>query len=442
MAKGIPKILTSLYWKLRRWLYRPQQRVKRAVIVPLAFIWRRLLFRTTFIAITGSTGKTTTKEFLADILEQKYSVMRTPGNWNHRRFLGPEMTILKARPWHKFVVMELGIERPGDMSSAASFVKPDIALMLDVKLCHTNVFKTLEAIAEEKSQLLKYVGRSGCVILNQDNEYIVKMPVKPGIKVLRFGQSQLADFKVVQLSSRWPERLQLQFVVDGQQHRVSTQLVGTHWMPTIMSSIATAVDCGVPLEQVLNTVGKIDVFWARLQPISLPAYHGATVLRDDWNGSIDTFEPALKVLADANADRKIVVFSDYSDSKKKLRRRANHLGKLSAEHADIAIFVGDYCEPSRKAAIEAGLDEACVHAFFDVESATAYLKTLLQRGDLVLIKGQANHHLSRIYLGLLDDVQCSLNSCSRQILCDVCPKLGFSWRADLKSYMAAPDSRV
>ena len=442
MAKGIPKVLTSCYWKLRGKYQKLYWRVRKPIIIAVAFIWRRLLFRTTFIAITGSTGKTTTKEFLADILEQKYSVMRTPGNWNHRKFLGPEMTILKARPWHKFVVMEMGIEVPGDMASVANFVKPDIALMLDVKLCHTNVFKNLEAIAEEKSQLLKHVKKSGCAILNQDNPLIQKMEVTAGARVLRFGQDENSDLKVTHLESKWPERLCLTFTQNGQQHKVTTQLVGTHWMPTIMASIATADHCGVPMPLILSSLEKIGVYWARLQPISLPEYHGATILRDDWNGSIDTFEPALKVLEDANALRKIVVFSDYSDSNKKLRRRANHLGRVAAEHSDIAIFVGDYCDFSKAAAVQAGLSEECVHAFFDADMASEYLKTLLQSGDLVLIKGQANHHLSRIYLGLLDEVQCTLPTCSRQILCDRCPSLGFSWRPELKPYMAPPESFV
>lgn len=442
MGNGVPKVQTSFYWNVRKLLNRLFRPVRKPVVIGSAFIWRRLLFRTTFIAITGSTGKTTTKEFLSDILGQKYSVLRTPGNRNLSKFLGPELTILKARPWHRFVVMELGIEKPGDMATLARFIKPDIVIMVNVKLCHTNIFKTIEAIADEKSQLLRYVKKTGCVILNQDNPHIVNMPVRAGAQVLRFGQSDDSDFKVIDLESKWPQRLSLKFVIDGEQYSVQTKLVGTHWLPTIMGAITAAAHSGVPIKEVLEHLGTLDVFWARLQPVSLPEYGGATILRDDWNGSIDTFEPALKVLEDTEEGRKIVVFSDFSDSTKKLRVRANYLGKASAKHAHIAIFVGDYSERSRNAAIEAGLDESCVHAFFNLDSATKFLKSLLQKGDLVLIKGQTNHHLSRIYLGLLDEVSCALDSCGRQVLCDTCPKLGFSWRPEFESLMAPPGSKV
>lgn len=432
--------LKSFYWYLKS--HKHGAAIAEWIVSQAAFIWRRLLFNTTFIAITGSAGKTTTKEFLASILEQHFSVNRTPGNWNHRKFQGPEMTILKTRPWHKFVVMELGIEVPGDMAKVAHFVSPDLVLMLDIKLCHTNTFKTLESIAQEKSQLLHHIKNRGCAILNQDNPYVAEMATKPGAKLIRFSKADSADIKLVHAESNWPERLKLQIIVEGKQYEVETRLVGTHWVPTILASLAAAVHCGIPLQDAINSIRTIEPFWARLQPITLPAYGGATILRDEWNGSIDTFEAALKVLADANATRKIVIFSDFSDSKKKLRSRANYLGKISASHADIAIFVGDYSHNSRIAAIDAGLNEECVHAFFDVAGVTAYLKQLLRKGDLVLIKGQANHHLSRIYLGLLGQVACTLSSCSMQILCDRCSRLGFAWHPEIQGYMAPPESAV
>ena len=137
-----------------------------------------------------------------------------------------------------------------------------------------------------------------------------------------------------------------------------------------------------------------------------------------------------------------IYLSDFSDSKKKLRSRANYLGKVSASYADVAIFVGDYANRSKEAAIEAGLSEDCVYAFFDHAQVTAFLKQFLREGDLILIKGQANHHLSRIYLGLFGQVACSLSSCSMQILCDRCGRLGFAWHPEIQGYIAPPESIV
>lgn len=414
--------------------------LKRRMSVPAAYVWRRLLIKTTFIAISGSVGKTTTKEFLADMLDRRYPTVRTPGNWGGK-FGGIEFTILKARPWHRFVVVEIGIETPGQMRSYVKLVKPDIALMLGVKHCHTNAFKTIEAIAEEKAQLLYGLRHNGCAVINQDDAHVAEMASNLDRKIIRFGSEAGVDFRLHSAESRWPNRLTVEIEANGRVYKIVTRLVGEHWTPTIMASLATATLCGVPIETAVDTMGSIEPFWARMQPITL-LDSGATIIREDWNGSIDTFETAFKVMKDADASRKIVVFSDFSDSKKKLRRRANYLGQVAARLADVAIFVGEYADQSVKAAISEGFDPESAHGFFSIAATTDFLRDELRNGDLVLIKGQANHHLSRIYLGLLGEVKCTKPSCSKQILCDRCPELGFKWRPELKDYMAAPGSMV
>lgn len=442
MYDSITQQAKRLYW-LARDRNSPRRlaiHLRRRAMILAAYAWRRLLVNTTFIAITGSVGKTTTKEILSAVLAHRHSVTCTPGNANLRRFRGLEATILGTRPWHRYAVIELGTEKPGDMASAARFLKPDIAIVLDVKHCHTNRFKSLEAIAQEKSHLVRHLHRNGCAVLNQDNPLVASMPVPEGVRVLRFGASEGADLRLLQAESHWPRRLELSLSIQGNRHEVKSRLVGTHWTNAILATLAAAVHCGVPVLEAAGVIRTIDPFWARMQPITL-ANH-ATILRDDWNGSIDTFEAALQFLDDAQAARKIVVFSDFSDSKKKLRSRANHLGRIAASHADLALFVGDYADRSEQSAIEAGMAGNRAHAFFSLEDATAFLRQTLRAGDLVLLKGQANHHLSRIYLGLLGNVTCTQMSCPRQILCDRCPDLGFDWTEDMRAYRAAPGSFV
>jgi UDP-N-acetylmuramoyl-tripeptide--D-alanyl-D-alanine ligase len=442
MPRGYLQQVKSFYWFARNGnnARLVADTLANRLTILAAFVWRRLLFNTTFIAITGSVGKTTTKELLSEILGHEFPVMRTPGNWNLRRFRGLEATILKTRPWHRFAVIELGTEKPGDMASAARFLKPDIAIVLDIKHCHTNVFKSLESIADEKSHLLKHLNTRGCAILNQDNPYAAAMPVPPGTKVLRFGKDGQADLRLLDAESKWPERLRLSVLSNGTRHEIETRLLGTHWTNTIMAALATAQHCGITIADTASIIRTIEPFWARMQPVTLP--NQATIIRDDWNGSIDTFEVALQFLSDARATRKIVVFSDFSDSRKKLRSRANYLGRIAASHADLAVFVGDYADRSEQSAIDAGLDRESVHGFFSFADAIPFLKTELRPGDLVLIKGQANHHLSRIYLGLLGDVTCLRSSCPKQILCDRCPDLGFAWTEEMGAYRASPNSMV
>ena len=416
-------------------------RLKDRGIIAAAFVWRRLLFRTRFIAITGSFGKTTTKEFIADILEQHFAVVRTPGNWNHRKFKGPEMTILRARPWHRFAVIEIGAEKPGNMASAARFLRPDLVVITNVKYAHTKSFSTLEAIAEEKSQLLKYLRAGGCAIINHDNARLTLEALPPGTRTILFGRDEQADLRLLDAESRWPERLRLSLRAAGRDWQVDTRLLGTHWTPTVMAALATTHYCGVPIPDAIATISTIEPFWSRMQPVHLAAY-GATIIREDGHGQLDALEVSLKFLAEARAARKILVISDFSDANLRTPARAKTIGKLVARTADLGVFVGPIAHRALKAAIAEGLPEENGHAFATVAAATAFLKAQLRQGDLVLMKGIMSHHLSRIYLGLIGEVKCTLETCPKQIGCDNCPELGFPWRPELAGLMSPPGSYV
>ncbi len=180
--------------------------------------------------------------------------------------------------------------------------------------------------------------------------------------------------------------------------------------------------------------------WRRCLRNTTVQESGAVVLRDEFNGALDTFNAALEVMRQADVQRRIVVFSDFSDSPKSNRQRAAHLGRMAAEVADLAGFIGERGEHSRNAALNAGMPEKNVFVFDDLSQATAFLASELRHGDLVLLKGRTNHHLSRAYLGLLGDVQCERESCALKILCDRCPRLGFAWNPELDGLMAPPES--
>lgn len=414
------------------WRIKP---LRRRLNVLAAFLWRRMLVRTRFIAVTGSVGKTTTKELLRAILSRRAATVWSFGNDNLRRFGSPEATILRARPWHRFAVLEAGIERPGDMQSVAKLVKPDVGLVLDVKRCHTNAFKTIENIAAEKSELVRNLGPRSTAVLNADNPYVAMMAPLARGKVVTFSSAEGSQLRLLNASSQWPERLRLRIACDRQEYEIRTRLVGEHWSTAVLAALTTATTCGVPLQEAIAAVEEVEPFWARMQPVTVPSC-GAIVIRDEWNGSIDTFEAAFKVMEHASAARKIVVLSDYSDTSTKLRSRASRLGRRAAQIAELVIFVGDYADRSVAAAISEGVGQDNARGFVTIRAALAFLKSELRDGDLVLLKGQANHHLSRLYLGLLGDIECTRLSCARQVLCDQCEYLGLSWQPAFQGVVA------
>lgn len=390
-------------------------------IYAAAFVWRRLMVRTKYIAITGSVGKTTTKECLASILSQQHPTVRTYANQND--LWGVPRSLLKVRPRHRFAVIEVGSSRSGQIRLLGRLVKPDVAVVLGVKLVHRSGFGTLEKVAEEKAALLGVLRPGGVGVVNLDDPLVAAMPVPAGVEVLRFGSAPSAEVRWENASSRWPRRLGFHLHYGGRSHRVQSRLVGTHWVPTLLGGITAALASGVSATDAIAGAEQLAPFMGRMEPVELPS--GAVMLRDDKGGQIATLEPAIRVIEESQAARRIVVLGDYGDSSRKGRRRMRDLGELAARVADLAVFVDSKAEIASEAAIQSGMDPANVHPFSSLEDAAEFLRKELRSGDLVLLKGRIRSHLARLYYSQIGSVGCWKHDCRYTILCDVCHRLKF-----------------
>ncbi len=401
----------------------------------LAYVWRRLMVRTIVIAITGSVGKTTCKDCLAAVLTTVAETHKTLNNQNDDT--GVPRTLLAMRPWHRFAVVEVGTGTPGQIKRSARMVRPDVAIVLSVARTHTNKFATLEDTAEEKSQLLRYLSRRGTAILNSDDARVRQMAQLCRSRVIRFGQTAGCDLVAERVESSWPDRLTFAVRAADDQARVQTQLVGTHWLSSVLAALAASRVCGVPLDAAVNALGTIPPVAGRMQPIALP--NGAIMVRDEQNGSPDTFNAMVKVMREARASRRILVMSDLSDSKANPRRRQRDFGKLAAELTQLAVFVGDHGHHAARAAAHAGMDPAACHVIPSLKRAAEFLKTELRPGDLVFLKGRATDHLSRILLAQLGPIGCWAETCRIHRICDLCSKLQPAF--DLNGTLIAATSR-
>jgi len=381
-----------------------------------AYLWRRLMVRTTVIAVAGSVGKTTAKECLAAVLSDWARTLKTRNNENDAH--GVPRTLLAIRPWHRFAVVEVGVGGPGDMKRLARMVRPDIAIVLSVANTHTNNFRTLEATAAEKAQLLTFLTRRGTAILNADDERVRSMAAGCRGSVLLFGQSAECDFRAEEIASRWPERLSFSVRHQDGVTPVRTLLVGTHWVGSVLAGLAAGAACGIPVAAFAERIAKVPPFAARMQPVVLPS--GAVVVRDEENGSEDTLNAMLKVLRESRAGRRILVLSDISDSGAKQRKRQRELGRIAGELADVAVFVSPHGGHARRAALEAGIDPSSCHHIPDLARAAEFLKCELRDGDLVFVKGRATDHLSRVVFAQYGSIGCWTTSCRIHRICDVC----------------------
>ena len=390
------------------------------ILYLVAYVWRRLLFRTTFIAITGSLGKTTTKECIAAIFSAHFPTAKTLRNQNDR--YGVPRTILRVRPWHRFAVVEVATNQPGLMRRSARLVRPHVAVVLTVARTHTKDFLSLDETAAEKAQILKALSPTGLAILNAEDPRVLKMADGCRCRVKTFGRSAELDLWADEVSSKWPARLSLRVHAGSEMQRIKTNLVGLHWVNSVLAALLTALSCGIPLKAAAEALEQVEPFPARMQPVLLPS--GATIIRDEYNSSPPTLEAALRAFEKFEAVRRVLVISGFSDSPKNSRTRLRELGKRASEIADLAVFVNrEHGQHAVKAAISSGMKPECVLNFTDLHEAASYLKSELRIGDLVLLKGRTTDHLPRIFFAQFGSIGCWKTNCSKTINCDFCDEL-------------------
>jgi UDP-N-acetylmuramoyl-tripeptide--D-alanyl-D-alanine ligase len=387
----------------------------------LAAVWRRLMFRTTFIAVTGSAGKTTTKEFLADILASKGRTFRTVGNQNGG-FVVP-LNILRVRPWHQFAVFEVAVNKPGSMRPLAAVVRPHVALILNVLRAHTTEFENLDQYAAEKAILLESLAVGGLAVLNGDDSRVAKMAENVDGRVCLTGVLDKFDFWIDRISSAWPDRLQFHIHHAEECCDVQTKQVGTHWAPDLMAALATAHSLGFSLSEAAEVLRQTPPYTGRLEPVSLP--NGAILLRDDYSSSIDTLDASFQVLREAKASRRMLIITDFADAGLHRRPRLKYLAVAVSGWLDVLILCGAQHDYGRRRAIEAGVPPENVHSFATLIETADFLKKELRAGDLALLRGLTTDHVTRLYFAQIGTLTCWRESCPKTMLCDTCWELGF-----------------
>ena len=396
----------------------------RCCLIPLmylaAHLWRTILFRTTFIAITGSVGKTTAKECLASILGAHFPTAFSPANRNG--YPGVPLSLLRVRPWHRFAVIEVAANGFGLMRWSARLVRPDIAIVLRIARCHMKEYRTLENVATDKARLLGSLRRGGIALLNGDDPHVAAMAGSLARRVIWFGSSPSFDYHAEAASSKWPERFSFELHAGTERRTVHTRLVGTHWKDSVLASIAAANICGLSLDDAVAGVGQVEPVAGRMQPVRLPS--GAVIIRDELEGSIDALARAFEVFAAARAARRILVISGVTNTPRSPRDRFRVMGREIAPIFDVAVFIADSAEHGVAGALAAGMNPANVYGFASPWQAEEFLSRELRHGDLVLLRSRTSDHLTRLCFALSGPIACRRTHCRKVRVCDNCPQLG------------------
>jgi UDP-N-acetylmuramoyl-tripeptide--D-alanyl-D-alanine ligase len=332
------------------------------------------------LAITGSNGKTSTKDFAASVLGRKFRVTKTQGNFNNH--VGLPRTILEATSKDEVAVWEIGMNHPGEVAPLAKIAAPNAAIITNIGVAHIEFMGTREAIAKEKGALAEAVPAEGTVILNADDPFSKGIAERTRAQVI-FAGTKEGTVRAIDIQQRADGS---EFTIIEGAHRCRAQLPvpGLHMVQNALLAIAAGRAFGLSLEEAAAGLAGAPLTKARLQ---IKEINGVQFLDDSYNANPDSMKAALQTLVELDADgKKIAVLAEMRELGKESERGHEEVGEAAAAFGvDHLIGIGEMGAVISRAAEKAGLEKSTVVG--STSEAADLLTEIAAPGDLVLIKG-------------------------------------------------------
>jgi UDP-N-acetylmuramoyl-tripeptide--D-alanyl-D-alanine ligase len=340
------------------------------------------------IAITGSAGKTTTKEMIATLAGTERRTFKSWGNFNN--LIGCPLCIDNTPDDAEVVVSEMGMNHKGEIATLASLVQPDVGVYTNIGPVHIEFFGTIEKIAEAKRELLENLAPDATVVLNVDNEYVMNISRNFQGKKVTYGIDHPADFRPTNIVERG--LLGTRFTLQGRTFDLS--LPGRHNLENLLAAIATARAIGVSWEGIQR--GVRDMKPAYHRGVVIP-WRGATLFDDTYNSNPYALSRALTLLQQADVQgRRIAVIGDMLELGDGEAEYHHQAGRAIPRDVDVVVGVGRRSQALLDGARHAGFTEERLYHFDNAEAAGAFLESFIRPGDLVLVKASRGIGLDKI----------------------------------------------
>ena len=358
----------------------------------LAAAWRAKL-DLKVLGITGSSGKTSTKEFAAAVLGSKFKVVKTQGNLNNH--IGVPLSILSASSSDKAAVWEVGMNHPGEIAPLAALIKPDCAIITNVGTAHIEYMKTRDAIALEKGMLAEAVPVGGSVILCAEDDKSDSIAARCRGKVVLTGLKggNLTATEVVANDTGTTFKVVLHSADQTLTAAASIPVQGLHMVQNALMAIAAGLELGVPLESAVKGLARTELAGGRLEK---RVHKGVTFLDDTYNANPDSMEAALSTLRFSPCTgRRIAVLGKMGELGDYASEGYSRVGCATVKYADVLVTVGPEARHISATARELGFSR--IHEVEDTSAAARILDQLARPGDLVLVKGSRSARMETLF---------------------------------------------
>lgn len=394
---------------------RPNAVAKR-IALPLCALKRRRFRHTHCIAITGSSGKTTTKQMIASILARRGRVRTNRGSMNRAGALA--RAILSAPPGCDFLVLELGASGPGSLDELVAMSRPDISVLTQIQRDHFRAFRSVEAIAEEKFKVVRRLPPGGIAVLNADDPMQAGLPaeLRPSRTVITYGLTPGAEITARDFASHWPEGLRGTLAVRGVERAFSVKLMGNHWIHAVMAAAAASAAVGATPDDMVAGLAEIEPVRGRLSVVR--DTRGVTFIEDWGKGSEISGHAALEFLRTVPDTRRVAIFGTIADIAGKPSAAYSKMAAAALEVAGPVFFVG-LMSARVRSLVHHHPDR--LRLFESLDDLLPALDATLRDGDVVLVKGsQRADHLERIIQHRLGEPVCRRVRCGHGRPCFEC----------------------
>ncbi len=367
-----------------------------AALQKIARLWRRKL-PVRVIGITGSVGKSTTKEVVAQVLSQRYRTLRNPGNLNNE--IGLPLTILRLGPDHERAVLEMGFYVTGEIAFLCEIALPQVGVITNIGTVHAERAGSQEAIARGKSELVQSLppGPEGIAILNFDDPLVRKMEEVTKARVFFYGLSAEADLWADDVQGLGLDGIRFRLHFQREVLHVHVPMIGRHSVETALRATAVGLVEGLSWQEILQGLQQGQT---QLRLVAVRSQSGALILDDTYNASPESMLAALNLLSELEGQRKIAVLGDMLELGQYELQSHNIVGLRAAQVADLLITLGTRAHVYAEAARRAGMKSSRILEFDDEAAVIDWLSTNLKRTDAVLLKGSHGMRMDRIVAAL------------------------------------------
>jgi UDP-N-acetylmuramoyl-tripeptide--D-alanyl-D-alanine ligase len=350
------------------------------------------------VGITGSVGKTTTKEFLGSLLSSRFRAGISAGNRNST--LGLPAQLINQPEDAELFVAEMGMSHPGELDVLGRIVRPDVLLYTRLALAHTEFLSDMETLVSAKAELLPYLNPSGCLIINDDDSYQAGFAELSPATMVSYG-SNASAVRIESLDDLGLLGTRFRLVINDESADVELAVPGRHQAENLLAAAAVAATLGISVEEIAAAAAILEAAEHRGRLFHTPG--GATVVDDSYNASPLAVRRLLSLLAKAPGRRVAVLGEMYELGAQSASAHAE-IGHEAAHSCDVLIAVGkEDAACLAEAALDAGMEAPLIHLIENAEAATQRLIRVVEPGDVVLIKGSRGVGLDRTVAALLEE---------------------------------------